>query len=32
MDKKEVKKADRFIQLGIKAALEAMCDSGLVTP
>eukprot|EP01029_Cantina_marsupialis_P000556 TRINITY_DN103_c0_g1_i1.p1 TRINITY_DN103_c0_g1~~TRINITY_DN103_c0_g1_i1.p1 ORF type:complete len:420 (+),score=125.20 TRINITY_DN103_c0_g1_i1:54-1313(+) len=31
MDKKEVKKADRFIQLGIKAALEAMCDSGFVT-
>lgn len=28
MDKKEVKKADRFIQLGIKAALEAMVDSG----
>ncbi len=24
MDKKEVKKADRFIQLGIKAAKEAM--------
>lgn len=31
MDKKEVKKADRFIQLGIKAALEAMVDSGLVS-
>ena len=31
MDKKEVKKADRFIQLGIKAALEAMIDSGYVT-
>ena len=31
MDKKEVKKADRFIQLGIKAALEAMIDSGFVT-
>ncbi|QKF80952.1 beta-ketoacyl-ACP synthase II [Halarcobacter ebronensis] len=31
MDKKEVKKADRFIQLGIKAALEAMCDSGFAT-
>ncbi|MEN8717584.1 MAG: beta-ketoacyl-ACP synthase II [Sulfurovum sp.] len=30
MDKKEVKKADRFIQLGIKAALEAMIDSGYV--
>lgn len=30
MDKKEVKKADRFIQLGIKASLEAMIDSGLV--
>merc|ERR1711879_497802 len=30
MDKKEVKKADRFIQLGIKAALEAMIDSGFV--
>jgi len=28
MDKKEVKKADRFIQLGIKAANEAMRDSG----
>ncbi|HJE02848.1 3-oxoacyl-[acyl-carrier-protein] synthase 2 [Aliarcobacter thereius] len=31
MDKKEVKKADRFIQLGIKAAHEAMIDSGFVT-
>ncbi len=31
MDKKEVKKADRFIQLGIKAAKEAMTDSGFVT-
>ena len=31
MDKKEVKKADRFIQLGIKAALEAMIDSGYVS-
>ena len=30
MDKKS-KKADRFIQLGIKAALEAMIDSGYVT-
>lgn len=30
MDKKEVKKADRFIQLGIKAALEAMLDSGFI--
>ncbi len=30
MDKKEVKKADRFIQLGIKAAQEAMIDCGLV--
>ena len=30
MDKKEVKKADRFIQLGIKAAKEAMIDSGFV--
>ena len=28
MDKKEVKKADRFIQLGIMAAKEAMIDSG----
>jgi len=31
MDKKDVKKADRFIQLGIKASLEAMIDSGYVT-
>ena len=30
MDAKEVKKADRFIQLGIKASKEAMEDSGLV--
>ncbi|RAX57634.1 beta-ketoacyl-ACP synthase II [Helicobacter monodelphidis] len=30
MDAKEVKKADRFIQLGIKASIEAMQDSGLV--
>ena len=29
MDPKEVKKADRFIQLGIKAASEAMADSGI---
>jgi len=29
MDKKEVKKADRFIQLGLKAAKEAMEDAGL---
>ena len=29
MDKKEVKKADRFIQLGLKAAQEAMQDCGL---
>ncbi len=29
MDPKEVKKADRFIQLGIKAAQEAMADSGI---
>jgi len=29
MDPKEVKKADRFIQLGIKAAAEAMADAGL---
>jgi len=27
MDKKEVKKADRFIQLGIKASNEAMADA-----
>jgi 3-oxoacyl-[acyl-carrier-protein] synthase II len=30
MGKKEAKKADRFIQLGIHAAQEAMLDSGLV--
>ncbi|WP_104721092.1 beta-ketoacyl-ACP synthase II [Helicobacter mesocricetorum] len=30
MDAKEVKKADRFIQLGIKAAKEAMEDSELL--
>jgi len=29
MDPKEVKKADRFIQLGLAAAKEAMADSGL---
>lgn len=29
MDKKEVKKADRFIHLGLKAAKEAMADSNL---
>ncbi len=29
MNPKDVKKADRFIQLGIKAAHEAMEDSGL---
>ncbi len=29
MDAKEVKKADRFIQLGLKAAQEAMIDSGV---
>ncbi len=29
MDAKEVKKADRFIQLGLAAAKEAMADSGL---
>ncbi len=29
MDKKEVKKADRFIQLGLKAAQEAMEDAAL---
>ena len=29
MGKKEAKKADRFIQLGIHASLEAMKDSGL---
>ncbi len=31
MDKKEVKKADRFIQLGLKAAQEAMIDAGFIT-
>lgn len=31
MDKKEVKKADRFIQLGLKAANEAMMDSGYIS-
>ncbi len=31
MEKKEVKKADRFIQLGIKAANEAMRDSGFTS-
>ncbi|MGP1579615.1 MAG: beta-ketoacyl-ACP synthase II [Wolinella sp.] len=30
MDPKEVKKADRFIQLGLQAAREAMQDSGLL--
>jgi 3-oxoacyl-[acyl-carrier-protein] synthase II len=30
MDKKEVKKADRFIQLGIKSALEAMNDAKII--
>ncbi len=29
MEAKEVKKADRFIQLGIKAAQEAISDSGI---
>jgi len=29
MDAKEVKKADRFIQLGLKAAMEAMEDAGI---
>ena len=29
MDKKEIKKADRFIQLGLKAAKEAMQDAKL---
>jgi len=28
MDKKEIKKADRFIQLGLKAAKEAMSEAG----
>jgi 3-oxoacyl-[acyl-carrier-protein] synthase II len=31
MGKKEAKKADRFIHLGIHAAQEAMADSGVVT-
>ncbi len=30
MDAKEVKKADRFIQFGIKAGYEAMSDAGLL--
>ncbi len=30
MDKKEIKKADRFIQLGLKAAKEAMEDAKLI--
>lgn len=30
MDPKEVKKADRFIQLGLKASREAMLESGLL--
>jgi len=30
MDKKEIKKADRFIQLGLKAAREAMEDAKLI--
>ncbi|MCK9161446.1 MAG: beta-ketoacyl-ACP synthase II [Arcobacter butzleri] len=30
MEKKEVKKADRFIQLGLKASIEAMNDAGIV--
>ena len=30
MSKKEVKKADRFIHLGIKAAKEAMGDAGVI--
>jgi len=29
MDPKEVKKADRFIQLGLKAAAEAIADAGI---
>ncbi len=29
MDPKEVKKADRFIQLGLKAASEAIADAGI---
>ena len=32
MDPKEVKKADRFIQLGLKAAAEAFADAGSTTP
>jgi 3-oxoacyl-[acyl-carrier-protein] synthase II len=28
MDKKEIKKADRFIQLGLKAVKEAMAEAG----
>jgi len=31
LGKKEAKKADRFIQLGIHAAQEAMADAGIVT-
>jgi 3-oxoacyl-[acyl-carrier-protein] synthase II len=31
LGKKEAKKADRFIQLGIHAAQEAMADAGVVT-
>ena len=31
MGKKEAKKADRFIQLGVHASLEAMKDSGFVS-
>jgi len=31
MDKKETKKADRFIQLGIKASIEAIADAGLAS-
>ena len=31
MGKKEAKKADRFIQLGVHASLEAMKDSGLIS-
>ncbi|WP_304477140.1 beta-ketoacyl synthase N-terminal-like domain-containing protein, partial [uncultured Helicobacter sp.] len=30
LDPREVKKADRFIQLGLKAAKEAMNESGLL--
>ena len=29
MDGKDIKKSDRFIQLGLKAAAEAMADSNL---